>query len=172
MELFSADGRKLTVRGCLPVIIFTGKYDNQKSTREVLYFVDGFKNTILSRGALKKLGSVSQNFPEIASVSMVVSRSKDENVTKRNYSDVVKSNLRDKAQIDVKNVAKDRKTDKLHLQQKVASASRSSIMLINEGGREINSSVDVVTDGIIAPHLRQSTGSTSVASATYWRPWD
>ena len=131
--------------------------------------MDGFKNTILSRGALKKLGSVSQNFPEIASVSMVVSRSKDENVTKRNYSDVVKSNLRDKAQIDAKNAAKDRKT---HLQQKVASATRSSIMLINAGGKEITDSVDVVTVVSSAPLLRQSTGSTPDACATYWRPWD
>ena len=45
-------------------------------------------------------------------------------------------------------------------------------MLINERGREITSSVDVVTDVIIALHLRQSAGSTSVTSATYWRPWD
>ena len=132
--------------------------------------MDGFKNTILSRGALKKLGSVSQNFPEIASVSMVVSRSKDENVTKRNYSDVVKSNLRDKAQIDAKNAAKDRKT---HLQQKVASATKLPIILIDKEGMEINrSAVDVVTDTAAAPYSLAISGSARDAVTIYWRPWD
>ena len=126
----------------------------------ILYLVEGFQNTIL-----KDLGSLSPNFPEIASISLVTSRKCPK------YSDVVKRNLADKG-YSIKPKATRAKNVKLHLQQKVASASRSSIMLINEGGREITSSVDVVTDVIIAPHLRQSTGSTSVASATYWRPWD
>ena len=165
LQLFAADGRKLNVRGCIPVKIFAGPYDAPKIVKEILYFVDGFQNTILSRKALKELGSVSPNFPEIASINMISSRKI------RRYSDVVKGNLASKSyKINPKKA--EAKADRLHLQQKVASATRSSIMLINAGGREITDSTDVVSDVSSAPLLRSSTGSTPVASATYWRPWD
>ena len=164
LQLFAADGRKLNVRGSNPVKIFAGKYNAPIIVKEILYFVDGFQNTILSRKALKELGSVSPNFPEITSISLVTTRKCPK------YSDIVKRNLAKSSHIKPKKATEAK--DKLHLQQKMASASRSSIMLINERGREITSSVDVVTEVIIAPPLRQSAGSTSVTSATYWRPWD
>ena len=165
LQLFAADGRKLNVRGSIPVKIFAATYDAPKIVKEILYFVDGFQNTILSRKALKELGSVSPNFPEIASINLITSRKAIK------YSDVVKRNLANKS-YKVNPKKTEAKADKLHLQQKVASATRSSIMLINAGGREITDSVDVVTVVSSAPLLRRSTGSTPVASATYWRPWD
>ena len=84
----------------------------------------------------------------------------------RRYSDVVKGNLASKSyKINPKKA--EAKADRLHLQQKVASATSLSIMLINAGGRKITDSVDVVTAVSSAPHLRQSTGSMPEASATY-----
>ena len=74
LQLFAADGHRLKVHGCLPVVIFAGTYDKPRQVHENLYFVDGFKNTVLSRKALKELGSVSPNFPEIASVSIITSK--------------------------------------------------------------------------------------------------
>ena len=73
LQLFTADGHRLKVHGCLPVIIMAGPYDKPREVQEIVYFVEGFKNTVLSRKALKQLGSVSKNFPEIASVSMISS---------------------------------------------------------------------------------------------------
>ena len=74
LQLFAADGRKLNVRGSIPVKIFAATYDAPKIVKEILYFVDGFQNTILSRKALKELGSVGPNFPEIASINLITSR--------------------------------------------------------------------------------------------------
>ena len=98
LQLFAADGRKLSVKGCIPVIINIGTWDKYKSVKEILYFVDGFKNTVLSREALKELGSVSKNFPEIASISLVTSKKLGDDVTNKfnltkRYSDVLKQNF-------------------------------------------------------------------------------
>ena len=175
LQLFAADGHRLKVHGCLPVIIMAGPYDKPKEVQEILYFVDGFKNTVLSRKALKELGSVSQNFPEIASVSMITSIKVDEATDKprRKYSDVVKSKkvIGDKAQITVKT----RETVRSHLQQKEPSGTSLSIqnLWINKKGESVkNSAVDVVTDVRVAPLMRRSGGSMGTAGATYWRPWD
>ena len=64
----------------------------------------------------------------------------------------------------------DRKT---HLQQKVASATKLPIILIDKEGREINrSAVDVVTDTAAAPYSLAISGSARDAGTVYWRPWD
>ena len=114
----------------------------------------------------------SQNFPEIASVSMITSIKVDEATKpRRKYSDVVKSKkvIGDKAQITVKT----RETARSHLQQKEPSGTSLSILRINMKGEDIkNSAVDVVPDVGVAPLRRRPTGSTSKAGATYWRPWD
>ena len=63
---------------------------------------------------------------------------------------------------------------KLHLQQKVASATKIvPIILIDKEGREVTScAVDVVTDKAAAPYFLRTSGSTCDTVAGYWRPWD
>ena len=149
--------------------------------REKFYFVEGFKNTVLSRKALKELGSVSQNFPAIATVSMITSIKIDdasqdqrgksaEDKPRRKYSDVVKAKKvdGDKAQIT-------EKVAKTHLHQKEPSGTTMSIqnLRINKEGEGVKDcEVDVVTDVRVAPLMRRSAGSTGTAGATYWRPWE
>ena len=131
---------------------------------------------LLSRKALKELGSVSQNFPEIASILMITSIKVDEatqDKPRRKYSDVVKSKkvIGDKARITVKT----RETARSHLQQKKPSGTSLSIqnLWINKKGESVkNSAVDVVTDVRVAPLMRRSGGSMGTAGAAYWRPWD
>ena len=60
LNLFSADKRKLNIRGCVPVKIITRRTDGTSvSTIDLLYFVDGLQKTFLSKDALIQLGSVS-----------------------------------------------------------------------------------------------------------------
>ena len=195
LQLFAADGRKLSVKGCIPVIINIGTWDKYKSVKEILYFVDGFKNTVLSREALKELGSVSKTFPEIASISLVTSKKLGDNVTNKfnptkKYSDVVKQNLKnvDKArdvnqkkrdkthEVDQKegdkaHVVNDKDPDLLHL-QKVASATKKPIIPIVLEEGDINGTVDVVTVQTNAPQTVGAAGNTCSGPATYWRPWN
>ena len=189
LQLFAADGRKLSVKGCIPVIINIGIGDKYKSVKEILYFVDGFKNTVLSREALKELGTVSKNFPEIASISLVRSKKLGDGVTnkfiqtkKYSYSDVVKLNRKkdeeDKAH-DVNqkkgdkahDVVNDKGPDLLHL-QKVATASRKPISPIVFEEGDIDGTVDVVRVKTNAPLPVGAAGNTCSSPASYWRPWN
>ena len=72
--LQAANGQKLQVQGYLPVIIYVRDLNGEVSAmaREQLFIIVGCKSTILSRKALIDLGSISPNFPEVASVSVPV----------------------------------------------------------------------------------------------------
>ena len=134
--------------------------------------MEGFKNMVLSREALIELGSVSKNFPEIASISLITSKKlSDVPKPKRKYSDVVKLKLNQDKGDKAQTAFHDKDEDLLHL-QKVATASRKPISLIVLKEGDIKSTVDVVPVETKAPLPVGAAGNTCSSSATYWRPWN
>ena len=62
LKLFAADGKKLQIKGCIPVLISRTTQDGrQTKIHEILYFINGLEKNFLSKDTLINLGSISED---------------------------------------------------------------------------------------------------------------
>ena len=68
-SLFTADRRKLDIKGYVPVVFTTlDSEGNKVLVRDLLYFVKNLKEVFISHQVLIDLGTIPPNFPEMISV--------------------------------------------------------------------------------------------------------
>ena len=63
-SMFAADGRKLNIKGFLPIVFSAHDSDGRKIfVKEIIYIVKGLKEVFISQKVLKALGSLTPEFP-------------------------------------------------------------------------------------------------------------